>query len=368
MSTLVEAAKIFGDAIHGDYSAQGRIKTLVRDGLSEALTTSDLARAFNVVTRQALEQQYAQLKIDWTDFAKRNTLPDFKPTYFREFIFEDDNEMAENGGRATAPGSLPAVPEGTEYPTFNFTTGKSQIQLHKNGVRIPFTWEMVINDEWNFIQSLPSRLAVYARNTEETEAVRALASATGPNAATFTGISAPGDAKLSIQALSDAQQEVINRQVNGRYVAVNNWRLVVPRSLSILAGQVLKTSQIEKVVTTASGQDRYTIDSPVIGNVQLTVSDWLTRIDKSANAATTWYLVPDGGTDGTRDSVLVNFLQGAETPEFRQSGGGGTYLGGGPVAGLEGSLLNDDIQYRVRHVVAGGVHHSEAMFASTGTV
>ena len=178
---MEEAAKILGEAVNGDYRAQGLIKAVAKgDQLVEALSTSDLAKTFNFVTRAAVTKQYAELPTTWTQFAKREKFQNFNVTTFREFLFEDQVRLDDNGGHVTAPESLPVVPELTEYPSFRFTTGANQVKINKHGARVPFSWEAVINDEWSFIQSLPGQLAKFAKNTEELEAVGVLTSADRP--------------------------------------------------------------------------------------------------------------------------------------------------------------------------------------------
>lgn len=367
---LENVSKVLAEAVHGDRIAQGRIKAIAENKapLSEAISTSDLAKTFNAVTRAELVRQYAAQEQVWKLFAKREVLPDFREAQFRELTFTDDVNLAENGGVATAPGSLPNVPELTEYPTFTFTTAENKIKLAKKGARIGFSWEAVINDEWGFIASLPGQLAIYARNTEETEAAKVLATATGPNADTFKTANgnAADNKKLNLDALQFAKQAVRNRKVNGAYVTVQKFALVVPTSLADTARNLLNITSLEISDKTTNRDVKYTT-STNNGDVTLVVNDWLTKIDTSANAATTWYLVPLGGTDGTRTSVVVAFLQGNENPDFRQSGNTGLYLGGGDVPSLEGSLLNDDVEYRVRHVVTGGYLYGTGMYASTGT-
>lgn len=362
---MEEAAKIFGEAINGDYRAQGLIKAVAQGEVSEALTTSDLARTFNFVTRQAVSKQYSELPTTWTQFAKRERLNNFNVTSFREFVFNDDIDLAENGGHVTAPASLPVVPELSEYPSFRFTTGANQVKLNKRGARVPFSWEAVINDEWSFIQSLPGKLAEFAKNSEELEAVGVLTSVSGPNPGTFNaqnGNAPSTNYALSLDALALAKTEVKNRKINGNYLNVTRWALVVPTVMEETAKRILSLSSLEitqgnvKYVTTTNTSD-----------ITLVVNDWLTKVDKSADAAKTWYLVPLNGTDGTRDSIIVAFLTGHEAPEFRQSGNTGLYLGGGAVPSLEGSLLNDDVEYRVRHVVTGAYLYPQALFASKGT-
>jgi hypothetical protein len=204
----------------------------------------------------------------------------------------------------------------------------------------------------------------FALQTEEIECFTQLASETGPNATTFS--SANGTAsvnwKLDLKSLSAAKTAVRTRKVDGRAVRVPRFALVVAPALEETAKSLLAISALE--VTDANG--KYTT-STSNGDVELVVADVLVDIDTSANVDTTWYLVPLNGNDGTRDSILVNFLRRNEKPDLRISGNTGSYLGGGAVPGLEGSLLNDDVEYRIRHVVTGGVHHADALFASTGT-
>lgn len=370
MSKLLEVANILGDAVAGDRGAQGLIKGLLTGSayLKESISTSDLLKTFKDLTQQEVLAQYAAAEKVWTDFAKKNVMNDFRPDLFRELVADWSMLPETNGGEKTAPDSLPNIPELTEYPTISWGVGEAQIALSKKGARAPFSWEAVMNDQWDLLQGLPKFLAVLAANTEDTQATQQLASETGPNAATFSaGNGNAADNKpLTLENLAAAQQAVLNRKVNGNYIQVRRWRLVVPRTLELTAKQILATTEVYTDITDGAAVTRTRSILPVQGNVSLTVNDWLTKIDKSANAATTWYLVPDGGDDGTRTALVVNFLRGHEAPEFRQSGDTGLYLGGGNVPTLEGNFSHDNIQYRVRHVTSGATIKPQALYASTG--
>jgi len=372
INAILEAAKVFEDAIAGDYRARGRIKQIVSEGyvLNEAISTSDLARTFAYANSAELLKQYAGLPTTWTQFAKRDVFEDFKPKRKKEFLFNGQIDLDENGGHPTAVHSLPVVPELTEYPPFRWSTSEKGLTLLKKGARIPFSWEDVINDDWGFIASLPGEMAKIAKTTEETSALDVLVNVAGINADTFN--SGNGNAlgttgtsgtryKLSLNALEFAKREVRSRIVNGNYVTVTKFALVVPTNLQTTAERILALGELK----VTDGDLTYTT-SATNSDVVLVVNDYLTQINKSANAGTTWFLVPLGGNDGVRDSIVVNFLRNHEAPEFRQSGNTGQYLGGGVVPSLEGSLLNDDIEYRVRHVVAGGFWFGASMYASTG--
>lgn len=371
-NALIETAAVLKDALHGDFRARGRIKQIVSEGyvLNEAISTSDLARTFAYANSAELLKQYAALPTTWTQFAKRDVFEDFKPKRKKEFLFNGSIDLDENGGHPTAVHSLPVVPELTEYPPFRWSTSEKGLSLLKKGARVPFSWEDVINDEWGFIASLPGEMARIAKTTEETSALDVLVNAAGVNTTTFSsgngnamGTTGVGGTryKLSLNALEFAKREVRSRQVNGNYVTVQKFALIVPTNLQTTAERILGLGTVE----VTEGDLKFTA-STSNGDVVLVVNDYLTQINKSANAATTWFLVPLNGNDGVRDSIVVNFLRNHEAPEFRQSGNTGLYLGGGAVPSLEGSLLNDDIEYRVRHVVAGGFWFGASMYASTG--
>lgn len=373
IQTVTEAGKVFGAALQGDRTAQGRVKALV-DGsayITESVSSSDLAAAFAIGTKQTLQAQYAKRQTSWTDFAVRKVFTDFKPQFIRELLLDDDTQLSTNAGVATKPQSLPRVPENTEYPSFGFTTSANGVLLAKNGARFGFTWEMVINDEWELINSIPGKLVEFAGNTEDTEAFGILASATGPNATTFAagngnlnaGSLFDKEYALGLDALALAKRAIRNRKVNGRRVSVPKFRLIVPTALQDRAEAILGTKEI--VVRNAGNTTEVKVNTSN-SDVTLTATDWLEQIDQSATSATTWYLVPDKGYDGTRQSLAVAFLQNQEKPDLRISGNTGSYIGGGAVPGLEGSLLNDDIQYRVRHVVSGAFLNGQALLASKG--
>jgi len=373
IQTIEEAGTLFGAALQGDRAAQGRVKALV-DGsayITESVSSSDLAAAFAIGTKQTLQAQYAKRPTSWTDFAVKKVFNDFKPQFLRELLLDNDTNLASNGGVATKPQSLPRVPENTEYPTFGFTTSANGVLLAKNGARFGFTWEMVINDEWDLINSIPGKLIEFAGNTEDTEAFGILASASGPNPTTFSAPNGNLNAgslfdkeyALGLDSLALAKRAIRNRKVNGRRVSVPKFRLLVPIALKDRAEALLATSEI-KIRNGANTAEITT--QTTNSDVALTATDWLEQIDTSGTSATTWYLVPDKGYDGTRQSLAVAFLQNNEKPDLRISSNGGNYLGGGAVPGLEGSLLNDDIQYRVRHVVSGAFLNGQALLASRG--
>lgn len=369
----LETAKIVESAVKGDYMARGRIKNLI-DGnatvLNETISTSDLVRTFNRVTQAELENQYAAYTPQWVKFAKRELWENFLPKGKRELLFTDEMGLDENGGRKTILGTLPAVPEGTEYPAgISWTTSEKQREIFKSGRRVGFTWEAIINDEWDFIQSIPGELFRYARNTEEAQAVSVIASATGPNSAFFNSgnLNVPGTAKLSLESLKAAKKEIRSRKVNDNFVTVEKFVLLVTQAQKDEAEAMLKITETETVEGVGTGTEVRTRQTTSNGDVELVVDDYLAKVDLSANVNTTWYLLPAGGSDGVRDTITLGFLRNHEQPQYTIKTSGHNYAGGGAVPWQEGSLRDDTTEARIRHIVSGGFWNAVSSYASTGT-
>ena len=380
-----KAAVLFAEALEGDTRARVAVKEIFRDGetslLSEAVSSSDLMKSFILGVNIKVEDLYHEAESTWTDFAARLSVPDFKPQFLRELVFDTQINDPAAGGDTVAPFSLPNVPELSEYPSFGWQTSAKAFTTAKKGARLPFSWEALIDDNWSLFSSIPQRLMTFAKDTEDSEAYKQLVSATGPNPNTFSAannnlVSGNSDSTtlagsifnqnfaLTPDALALAKRELNNRLYKGYPMAISKFRLVVPRVMGDYARKVL--SMQSGLALDAANRTRLNFDIDN-SDVQLTVSDWFQRLDKSGNVATTWYLLPDGGHDGYRTTMGNVFLEGHEIPDLRQSGNTGVELGGGDVPSSEGSLLNDDIEFRIRHVVAGTVLNPWGFLASNGT-
>jgi len=137
---------------------------------------------------------------------------------------------------------------------------------------------------------------------------------------------------------------------------------MVPPALEAKARQLIGVSSFE-ITDVVNGV--YTIANP-ISDITLIVNPWLPLIDKSANVNTTWYVMPLG-SEGIRPAVVFSKIRGREAPELRIANATGEYLGGGSVPGREGSFVNDDIEFRVRHFVGAAGIAFETAAVSKGT-
>lgn len=349
--------------------------------LKEAVSSTDFPMLFGQVTQIAMQGQYARLPQQWTAWSSRYVVSNLKNQRVMDWNITRDQLVLQNGGAARHDMALPRVPELTEYPTFSLESRGQEWGIQKFGARFPFSFEAFLNDEFQVIQDMPGEMAAMGSDTEDVLTTSVIADSTGPNPTYFNtswdfgtqadaGNILDGNPELSVEALELAMQQIGLRQVNGRQVTVpNGWVLVVPPALSIRANEIAAIDREEIVEgdPLTGRQRRFMRSNQARGRFEVQVNQWLPLIDTSVTSATTWYLLPKGGTTGTRRAIITGFLAGHEAPELRVNNDTGSNIGGGDISPFEGSFSHDDVQYRVRHFCgASGIDPSPSM-ASRGT-
>jgi hypothetical protein len=356
---------------------------IARAQLKEAISTSDFPTIFTDIKNAQLQAQYAEAQSRqglWTKIARRLTVPNFMPQSFYEYGVDSDygvgNILASNGGKKTIPGSLPNVPEGTEYPTgaFKLYTSSEQLEIRKNGARIPFTFEAIINDQWNLVDTLPNFLLQTALDSEDIEVTTLLTDGDGPNSARFNagnenllkyGTNTDGTAALSRDTIKAALKQAQSFKAGpnkNRPVRFNKLAVVIPQALEQLALDI-QAAPTQFVVT--DGNLTYTDTFSYGYNFEFVIDPWLDTID-TTSGETAWYVVPFNG-DGVRTGLGLGFLQGYDRPELRVHNDQGLLLGGGAVPARAGSFLNDTWELRIRHIYgAVALNGGIGTVASTG--
>src|SRR5690606_16813661 len=313
-----------GLAMDGNFKAMARLK--------EAIASQDFPLLFGQVTQLALQSQYARLPQQWTAFSSRYTASNLKKQRILDWNATFDQLPVQNGGATRHQYALPRVPELSEYPTFSLEARGTEWGLAKYGARFPFSFEAFLNDEFQVIQDMPGEMAAMGRDTEDVLTTGVLATSTGPNPDYFNsgwdfgplanmGNIMEGNPALSVEALELAMQEIGLRRVNDRPVVVPSWVLIVPPSMEIMANEIaaIANQEIVQGDPTTGRQVRFTRTNQARGRFTVQVNQWLPLIDTSANSATTWYLVPSGGTTGTRRAIVTSFLAGHGAPGRRVS-------------------------------------------------
>ena len=352
---ILEVAGWLKAASQGSYMAQANLK-------EAAVSTSDFPSVFTDIKNAQLQAKYALVENRvWNKIARKITVPNFLPQSFIDLGWDDsafDNLLAANGGYKTTPGTLPNVPEATEYPTaFKLYSSAEQLEIRKAGARVNFTFEAIINDQWNIVDDLPTWLLRTALDSEEVAVTRLLSDGDGPNSAYFNagngnllkfGTNVDGQASLTRDSLKAALKQANSHKAgpnSNRPVRFNKFALVVPPSLEDLARELQDTPRTFLVT---DGNLQYPATFDYGHSFEIVVLDWLEVVDET-HGSTGWYVVPFAG-EGTRTALALGFLNGHEAPELRVHNETGLYLGGGQVPLREGSFLNDTWELRIRHI------------------
>lgn len=359
------------EALAGSRLAQARIKTeaAVAMGIEDAEeshSTSDFPAALRSIVGRTFMGEYDQIESVYPQYTRRYDVTDLKPAAYYNLVNPVlDNLPDVNGGYETHkdhPGGLARVPELTEFPTISFSASESSFGVAKFGARVDFSFEMLLNDDWGALESLPNQLAQLARNQEDIVATEVLVNESGLNAQFFDSSNIiTGNPALSLDAIANGIAGINSRTYNGNPVMARDVALMVPPALEMEARRLLG---ITSLVVDDPTNGTYNSVNPIAG-VKLIVNPWLTYINKSNSANTTWFLIPYG-SQGIRPAVVFSKLRGRDAPELRISNATGNYLGGGVVPGREGSFTHDNIEFRIRHFVGAAGIASEVVAASRG--
>lgn len=311
----------------------------------EALSTSDLFRsAAGDVFDRSMLAQYQAMPTQWTKFASRTLVRDFRPKYLREL----------SGARTR----LERVPELSEYPSADYQVAERTIKVGKFGRRFGYSFEAVINDRLEELKQVPGEFANAARLTEDYLALQQIANPTtgAPNTAFFTAANGNiGTGALTQPNLQAAITTVSTKKDReGNLLYPGPLQLVVGPALRFTAQRLLDQSELR--VTSAAGTVQTIEPNPLRGAVTLTVLDNL--------PGTAWFVLPLPGAP--RPAFYVAFLTGYETPDLRYNAEQGSRPGGGAIAPEEGDFDVDAVYWRVRHIVGAAVGDPMFTYASDG--
>jgi len=325
--------------------------------LQEAMSTSDFPLLFGDIIDRSMLGRYTEWPTIWSKITKRGLVRDFRTK--RQFTMD--------GAEAV----LTQVPQGTEYPEAALTENKYDYSISKYGRRVPFMWEVFINDDLDALRDTPNSLAKAARMSEERFATELYVDNTGPDATFFSSGNSnritTGGAGLDVTKLTSALKVLwAQTDKDGNPIYVGKVRLVVPPALGVTAMNIANATQI---LGGTGGGALNANDALQVGNwtsnyiAEVIINPWLPIVD-TVTGNTAWYLFADPGVG--RPAMEMGFLAGHETPELFMKSPNAVRIGGGLVGAEEGSFETDGIDYKVRHCFGGGLLDPKAGLAYLG--
>ena len=343
---VIEAAKLFNQGMKGG-PAEYRLK--------EAMSTSDfpllLSKGFEV---EAINAQKTAVK-EFESFAYETTVPDFRPKKLRDLFGSTEFD---------------AVLEGEEYKADTLDETEVEVRVAKYGRKFGYTWELDLSGDFTDMAAFPNRLGNGAVERSNRNVFELFVDADGPREDFFSEV---GTAKLTPDAIDEAFTALTMKE-NHRDELVDTGGLVllVPQSLQIEANRIANAQELEMRVEQSDGRAiRSRVANPYRGMFTVVVSKWLTKMDKSANRTTTWYLLAGKGSENP--AIVHASLAGHESVDIRVKRDQGERPGGGNIPIGEGSFNDDTIWFRGRSVdgAAPGFADEDGKalvaYASTGT-
>jgi len=344
---LVEAVEFIGQVLNGKMPLHY---------FKEVMTTSDFPFLFADVLDRQLLAGYREAPATYKAYCRIATVRDFRQV--KRFYID--------GG----DGVLDVVKEKSEYQYASLDEGKYYYAVKKYGRKFDFSWETLVNDDLGALIDAPLRLGRAARRTEEKFATSLFVDTNGPHASFYTSGYAnivTSNPVLSVAGLQTAMT-VLGNQVDagGEPIFTGNLTLVVPPALEVTANNILNA--IEILAKTGGGGDAVQEIKAVNwmkNRIKLVVNYYIPIVAATANADTSWFLFADPAN--TRGSLEIGFLRGYTEPQVFMKSSNTMIVGGASLVDpLQGSFDNDDIVYKMRHVLGGARLDPKLTVASSG--
>ncbi|TVU61579.1 hypothetical protein FQP90_13645 [Paenarthrobacter nitroguajacolicus] len=335
---ILEAAKLFNEGVAGKSAgAEYRMK--------EAFSTSDFPKLLGAAFQIEARDTYQNTEPEWQTFVPEKKVKDFRPA----------KNVDVFGGRD----AFDDVAEGEEYKGRSLNESEFTFSAGKTGNFFALTFEARKNNEYYQLLDFPGRFGTAARATEDRKVFEKFVGATGPIAEFFGG--SVSNKILNEANLLAAYKTIIGRK-NADGLPVNfNGRpitLLIPQSLQFEAEALINEPRVDAGGGTSK-------KNPLFGKFNIVVSWRLSVLDVSANSATSWYLFPPKESDFAALGKVT--MVGEETVDIRVKRDQGERVDGGAIGIEEGSIDDDTITYRGRHITGGAKLDTTFAYASTGT-
>ena len=337
---VFEAAKLFGEGQNPANYARQNV-------LMEALSTSDFPKLLGAsFEKEAMLAQKDAVK-EYELFALPKNLSDFRP---KKLVDLFGNEYFED------------VKEGEEYKGGNLSETDVEIKTGKTGKTFGLTWELQLSRDFSDLADFPKVLGNAAVNTENKKVYEVIVGTAGLSTAFFGTVD---NKPLTSENLIAAIQSISLKENHRKeLVDISTLVLVVGPGLAIQANSILNAEKIVRKVVDGGVTTETTESNPFRGQIQLQVSREFVNQNGHASKNTSWALLP--GKSTANPAVVKTGLIGHENVDIRVQRDQGERVGGGAVAITEGSIKDDTILFRGRHVTGAAKGFTEAAYGSKG--
>ncbi|ROO82586.1 hypothetical protein EDD29_0066 [Actinocorallia herbida] len=317
---------------------------------AEAMSTSDFPKLFADSLDRQLYGAYMATVPTWMNYARAATVNDFREV----------KRFATSGVR----GLLTKVGEGAPHERRAQTETEYKYSVDKYEAGFGLTWETMINDDLGAFFRMPQDLADSVRDSEEEFVTRLYCDTSGPHATNYTALKGnllTGNPALTRDSLQAAITVLMKRKdERGNPIVVNGVRLVVGTGLSLVAQEIINTTEYR--VVDPNGNVRIIKGNGVSANLGVDTNYWIDSVATTANANTSWWVF--AAPNGVRPALEFGRLRGFEAPALYERIPDMRRMGGGD----EGvSFETETAEKKVKHVYGGTFVDEKMSVASNGT-
>lgn len=310
-----------------------------RAQLAEAITTDDFPHLLKQGIQDQVSKQMQTVDDETSLIARIHQTRDFKEVKYRDLFL------------GAAP--MRQVLETEEYKARDpFADTHIRFKTGKYGERFPFSWESVVNDEWDYLLSVTQLIIQDAVKTHNHLVFEKLITEAGQLSSSF--FPEIGSEGVSYETLLAAYKELLKR----RFVLGNFDRAADFSSLVLVAGPaaaeeaeaIISAGTITEIRGNGNNRTERVVPNRVRSITVQRSDEWAEKLAPEIRD-TAWALLPGAST---RNPALVRGkLRGHPEVEVRVKNDAGNYIGGGSVPYTEGNYGNDSIDFRGR--VTSGV-------------
>jgi hypothetical protein len=297
----------------GSFTGTGMLSAVreaARDIRAAGFTTLSLPYVFGTVANRALLAGYNRPQVKWRSVVGKRSVKDFRPNYEVRFQL--------------GAGGIQKVGKDGQLKHVKFEDAQASYRIETRGGIVAITREDWINDDLGALMQIPEMLGWLAATSVEEEVWKLLINPTTGtfyrSSGTNPNLISGGGSALSIDALTSAKTLFMDKQINGRPIAVSPEFLIVGSALEVVADQLLKdTTIIATQLGSTSSRKVEPATNPHVGTLTRLTSPYLNNTalrDSDGNAltgqsATQWFLLAN---PGVLAAFLAAFLNGQENP------------------------------------------------------
>ncbi len=290
---IIEAAMANGYRGRATRVDNDILRTAFQPQVAAGFSTVDIGGILSSVTNKFLLQGFFSVERTWRNICAVRNVRDFKTVKSYRLIGRDQYELVGPGGEL-------------KHGTLGEEAFENRADTY--GLMLTIDRRDIINDDLGAITTIPRKLG-----RGSGLAINDVFWKTFMNNASFftagrKNYAAGTDTALGIDGLTKAEQMFLDmKDADGYPIGINPAILLVPSSLSTLANQIMKSTELR---VTAS-DTTYGVSNPHAGKFRVEMSRYLNNTNYTGNSSKAWYLLAD---PNDLPVIEVAFLNGQESP------------------------------------------------------